>query len=343
MSGIVTIFFSGIFARRYIEPNVSDETKHNAEVIFNLVAYLAETCIFINLGLSVFGFSGRFDWAFIIFAFLASLIGRAMSVYPISFLFNRSLVERTTEGGPISRERRPTIDVVTSNDIEEDIMIAMSALDSMRTMKNNDDNKNVANDDANRIAADNSKDGIGFFSADYSFDANGNEIIQRTPERSLDKVIPSKFMHFLWFAGLRGAVAYACARDFPDVFGNKNEVIAATIVIVFFSVIVMGACCELLLYKLDIRMGVDNDEYMREWRNRRRLNGPLHRIEKQFVYDVVVRGPSRDDDNSIELPDKPFHLTSADGSLARSMSFGRSMSFERATTASTTARTLMSA
>ena len=195
-------------------------------------------------------------------------------------------------------------------------------------------------------------------------------------------------------------VSFCSARDFPDVFGNKNEVIAATIVIVFFSVIVMGACCELLLYKLDIRMGVDNDEYMREWRNRRRLNGPLHRIgksrqieskrsesnridglecdvttelqqllaassnqsmllthsvsplllvisvctiEKQFVYDVVVRGPSRDDDNSIELPDKPFHLTSADGSLARSMSFGRSMSFERATTASTTARTLMSA
>ena len=87
MSGIVTIFFTGIFARRYIEPNVSDETKHNAEVIFNLIAYLAEMRIFINLGLTIFGFSGSFHWAFIGFAFVASLIGRAMSIYPISFLY----------------------------------------------------------------------------------------------------------------------------------------------------------------------------------------------------------------------------------------------------------------
>ncbi|OEU11722.1 Na_H_Exchanger-domain-containing protein [Fragilariopsis cylindrus CCMP1102] len=183
MSGIVTIFFTGIFARRYIEPNISEETKHNAEVIFSLVAYLAEVCIFINLGLSVFGFQGSFHWAFIGCAFLASLIGRAMSIYPISFFSN-----------------------------------------------------------------------------------------------FLDKIIPSKFMHFLWFAGLRGAVAYACARDFPNVHGNKDEVIAATMVIVFFSVIVMGAFCDPLLKILNIQMGVDNQEYMKEWRNRRSLDGRIHQL-----------------------------------------------------------------
>jgi hypothetical protein len=70
------------------------------------------------------------------------------------------------------------------------------------------------------------------------------------------------------------------ARDFPDMYGNKNEVVAATMVIVFFSVIVMGACCEPLLHSLQIRMGVNNDEYMREWRNRRSLNGRFHRFGK---------------------------------------------------------------
>ena len=70
------------------------------------------------------------------------------------------------------------------------------------------------------------------------------------------------------------------ARDFPDVYGNKNEIVAATMVIVFFSVIVMGAFCEPLLHALQIRMGVDNDEYMREWRNRRQLDGRFHRLGK---------------------------------------------------------------
>jgi hypothetical protein len=54
-------------------------------------------------------------------------------------------------------------------------------------------------------------------------------------------------------------------------------------VIVFFSVIVMGACCDPLLQRLDIRMGVDNDEYMLEWRNRRSLAGPLHTVGEYYT------------------------------------------------------------
>ena len=94
LSGIVTIFFSGMSARRYIEPNVSDETKKTAENIFQLAAYLAETCIFLALGLSVFGLKDSFEWKFTIFAFLAALLGRASSIYPLSFMFNLSLKEQ---------------------------------------------------------------------------------------------------------------------------------------------------------------------------------------------------------------------------------------------------------
>ena len=57
-------------------------------------------------------------------------------------------------------------------------------------------------------------------------------------------------------------------------------------VIVFFSVIVMGACCDPLLQRLDIRMGVDNDEYMLEWRNRRSLTGPLHTLG-EYYYTII--------------------------------------------------------
>ena len=69
-------------------------------------------------------------------------------------------------------------------------------------------------------------------------------------------------------------------RDFPDEYGNKNEFVAATMIIVLFSIIFMGACCEPLLRFLGIQMGVDNQEYMREWRKRRQLTGRFHSFGK---------------------------------------------------------------
>ena len=189
MSGIITIFVTGMFARRYIEPNVSDETKHNAEVIFSLVAYLAETCIFLSLGLSVFGFSGSFHWAFIGCALVASLIGRAMSIYPISFLYNWSLTEKVEE--PLdsppslsSHNRQTTIDAVANYEMEDDSVSVVTNCDSV--------------------------DGVTKFTV---LPPTPTRKVRRTPVRKLDKVIPTKFMHFLWFAGLRGAVAYAWYVD----------------------------------------------------------------------------------------------------------------------------------
>jgi len=331
MSGIVTIFFTGIFARRYIEPNVSNETKHNAEVIFSLVAYLAESCIFITLGLSVFGFQGNFHWAFIAFAFVASLMGRAMSIYPISFLFNLSLKERVALSSPSSSptkptaititNRRTTIDVATNNFVKDDIRTAIST-------PNEEEGGGEEEVDGKIVTAAGTKKG-------------GIMMMQRrhhTPEKSLDKVIPTKFMHFLWFAGLRGAVAYACARDFPDVYGNKDEVIATTMVIVFLSVVVMGAFCDSLLKILNIQMGVDNEEYMKEWRKRRSLDGKIHQLEKKYVFDMVVR----DGPNNIELSERSFQLTNVDGTLAVSQQ-SNNMSFEcgeSAMTRSAVAKTL---
>ncbi|OEU13844.1 Sodium/hydrogen exchanger [Fragilariopsis cylindrus CCMP1102] len=181
LSGMITIFFTGIFARRYMEPNVSEETREYARIIFRLLAFLAEVCIFLELGLSVCGMhKGHFSWPFVSWAFVAALLGRAIGVYPL-----------------------------------------------------------------------------------------------KIPERKRDKIIPVKFMHLLWFAGLRGAVAYACAREFPDVYGHRDEFIAATMVIVVITIVLMGGATEPLMDRLGIRMNVDNDEYMRAWHQQRKLKGKL--------------------------------------------------------------------
>ena len=195
MSGIITIFVTGMFARRYVEPNVTDETKHNAEVIFSVIAYLAETCIFINLGLSVFGITGNFNWAFIGFAFVASLLGRAMSIYPISFMYNFYLMERMDGIPQPAIDRRPTVDVVTSQDMEDNVTMAVSSLEVTDNSASMTGNKNDPIEP--------------HFTEENTRTATVSTVRKATPARHLDKVIPKKFMHFLWFAGLRGAVAYA--------------------------------------------------------------------------------------------------------------------------------------
>ena len=89
-------------------------------------------------------------------------------------------------------------------------------------------------------------------------------------------------MHMICFAGLRGAVAYACVRDFPALYGHNDEFIAATVVIVLVTIIVMGGAIEPLLQYLEIRMNVDEEEYMQEWHKMRKLKGAFHAFGKSI-------------------------------------------------------------
>jgi NhaP-type Na+/H+ or K+/H+ antiporter len=59
LSGIVTVLFAGIACRRYIEPNLSDITRVNADWIYRLMAHITEAFIFLELGLSVWSLLGK--------------------------------------------------------------------------------------------------------------------------------------------------------------------------------------------------------------------------------------------------------------------------------------------
>jgi NhaP-type Na+/H+ or K+/H+ antiporter len=182
LSGIVSIFFSGMSAKRYIVPNISEGTATSASSIFQLSSYLAETCIFLDLGLSVFGLKGNFQWSFICFTFVATLIGRALAIYPIAQLYNWSIRE-------IPKLPKSDAPSVNSND-------------GLFTW----DGSSVASTLVHTLSAR-----------------------RRTPSRRRDRKISAGMAHILWFAGLRGAVAYACVREFPDVYGNRDVFIATTV------------------------------------------------------------------------------------------------------------------
>jgi sodium/hydrogen exchanger 8 len=229
LSGIVAIFFAGLSARRYIEPNVSEYTKRTAEALFHLTAYLAETCIFLELGLSTFGLAGSFRWDFIGFALFAALLGRGMGVYPLSFIFNMTLAQKITD---------PLL---------EDDDVSTESNSSCST---------------------------------HSSWSSNRRRKRKIPQRRMDKKIPVSFMHVMWFTGLRGAVAYSCARDFPNLFGHNAEFTACTMAIVFVTIVVMGGCTDPLLEMMQIPINVDEKQYMQAWRRRRRLKGFYHDFGK---------------------------------------------------------------
>ena len=50
LSGIVTIIFTGISAKRYINKNISQSSKESSSFVFSLMSHLAETVVFLSLG-----------------------------------------------------------------------------------------------------------------------------------------------------------------------------------------------------------------------------------------------------------------------------------------------------
>ncbi|GMI07277.1 hypothetical protein TrVE_jg10657 [Triparma verrucosa] len=74
-------------------------------------------------------------------------------------------------------------------------------------------------------------------------------------------VIDLKTQHMLFFSGLRGAVAFACAISFPNKYGNRDGFIVTTMIIVLVTVFGMGGGTESALEKLGIASNVDEDTY----------------------------------------------------------------------------------
>jgi len=190
LSGIVTILFTGISARRYAEPNLSVTTQAESDVLFRVTSHLAETAIFLELGLSVFGLGlSSFDdfyLQFALWAVLVCLIGRACSIYPVTLFVN------TITNSILRSEARKKQEILAETVDTEGSTLYME-------MPNNN------------------------------------------PNSSQDLVVSMNTAHMLWFSGLRGAVAYACAKTFPDEYGNQRTFIHITMFICLSTVFILGS------------------------------------------------------------------------------------------------------
>ncbi|CAB9510044.1 Sodium/hydrogen exchanger [Seminavis robusta] len=328
LSGIVTILVTGIAARHYVEPNLSTQTQDIADVIFRLSAHLAETSIFLELGLSVAGVTEFLQWKFIGWSLVACLVARACHVYPIAFFFNQSLLLREQRQQQQKEEEEPcrvffgynikagmdglmkmefgqqnASQSVGNNKVDEanfktTARKPMSGnleltehLNDFYHNQQDDDDKDETTTKPNRKQVERSASNV---------TANSETTLTPVPQRDLK--IQANTAHMLWFSGLRGAVAYACVRSFPDTFNHEREFTSTTMMIVLITVFVMGGATEAVLKMLNIEMNVNEDQYMEAWRrsDQAPVPGFWTFFDKRMVLRYVVRdydmsASSRDD------------------------------------------------
>ena len=171
LSGIMALFFQGIVLSHYNAYNLSPRAHVASEQIFSTFATLTETIVFVYMGMGVFtgGFQ-HWNLAFCVVAFFACLIGRALNIFPLSFLANLCRKGRRQSGG-------------------------------------------------------------GGGSGDY-------------------KITP-KMQMVLWFAGLRGAIAFALAENMPGP--HKDVYATATLTICIVTTVVCGGFTERILTVFGMR------------------------------------------------------------------------------------------
>lgn len=98
LSGLLAVFFSGVFIRHYHMYNISQASAHAFKHLLSTLAFLAENFIYLYLGLSLIAYSDAFlwDWMFIWANFGACLLARALNTFPLCAIANacRSKAQR---------------------------------------------------------------------------------------------------------------------------------------------------------------------------------------------------------------------------------------------------------
>lgn len=90
LSGLLAVFFSGVFIRHYHVYNISKASAFAFKQLLSTMSFLAENFIYLYLGLSVFAYRDSlvWEWSFIFANFGACLVARALSTFPLCFLAN---------------------------------------------------------------------------------------------------------------------------------------------------------------------------------------------------------------------------------------------------------------
>eukprot|EP00003_Mantamonas_plastica_P002954 TRINITY_DN1235_c3_g1_i2.p2 TRINITY_DN1235_c3_g1~~TRINITY_DN1235_c3_g1_i2.p2 ORF type:complete len:246 (+),score=53.07 TRINITY_DN1235_c3_g1_i2:903-1640(+) len=89
LSGIMSILFCGIVMAHYTHFNLSAVSQLATQQTFRMLAFLAETSVFVYLGLAVFAFAHTFSLSMVIWSIILILVGRAANIFPLTRFVNK--------------------------------------------------------------------------------------------------------------------------------------------------------------------------------------------------------------------------------------------------------------
>eukprot|EP01114_Cavostelium_apophysatum_P016731 TRINITY_DN4816_c0_g1_i2.p1 TRINITY_DN4816_c0_g1~~TRINITY_DN4816_c0_g1_i2.p1 ORF type:complete len:435 (+),score=79.12 TRINITY_DN4816_c0_g1_i2:167-1471(+) len=89
MSGVMSLFLCGVVMKHYNWYSLSSEAQTSTSHLFKTMSFVAETFVFVYLGTSLLHATDmKWDPALIAVSLLLILLGRAVNIFPISFLLN---------------------------------------------------------------------------------------------------------------------------------------------------------------------------------------------------------------------------------------------------------------
>jgi len=95
LSGIVAVLFTGIVMGRYTRPNLARAPRMVTMCVFKIFSFLAETFVFVYMGSAMYSFRPEYIVTALIGLF-ATYVGRAVNIFPGSFLLNSSSARKNT-------------------------------------------------------------------------------------------------------------------------------------------------------------------------------------------------------------------------------------------------------
>jgi solute carrier family 9 (sodium/hydrogen exchanger), member 8 len=85
LSGLLAVFFSGVFIRHYHMYNISPVSASAFTHLLSTISFLAENFIYLYLGISVIAYTGSFvwDWGFAFGSLAVLFVARALNTFPL--------------------------------------------------------------------------------------------------------------------------------------------------------------------------------------------------------------------------------------------------------------------
>ena len=93
LSGIVSILTNGVFLSYYATPNISPAAKKVIKMLYETIAYSAETVVFLFLGIGLFAFNHPYKqlgWGLVITTIINLNFARFLNIYITSAFVNCS-------------------------------------------------------------------------------------------------------------------------------------------------------------------------------------------------------------------------------------------------------------